>query len=105
MSTPEANDNDKQFSEIIDAFVVLANDKAKTTPPQMVSAGLQFASSRFCAYLLAGTSTSKEHFLEQKEEAIKYFMGQFEQMLRDNVTDYENNYEQYQNWDGSKPAE
>lgn len=95
MSTPSTSSNDEQFWQLIDTFIHLANDKAKTIDPAIIGPSLLFAATRFNAYMLAGATGSVEKFGEQKEAAMKYYLDQHEKMLRDNFADFENNFDKY----------
>lgn len=92
MSYPNPDD---QFWQMADAFVGLANEKAQTAERPVVGASLLFAGARFNAYLLARGAGTLEDYTARKEEAVKYFMEQYEKMVRDNLDDYEKNFEQY----------
>lgn len=92
MSTPS---NDEQFLQLVDLFINLANEKAQTIDPAIIGPAMLFAASRFNSYMLAGAAGTVERFSEQKEAAVKYYLDQHEKMLRDNLADFETNFESY----------
>lgn len=79
---------DKQFYEMADAHISLANDQLSQTKPSRVSAAALFAASRFNAFVIAAAAGSKEQMLADKEAAIAYFMNQYETMLRENIDEH-----------------
>jgi len=86
---------DKQFWELADSFIHLANDHCKGVPRSQVSAAMLYAASRFNAFVVFAGTNSKEQFVSEKEAAISNLLEQFETMLRENLDDHENDYEKY----------
>ena len=86
---------DSQFWKIADAFIGVANEQIETLPWTKVSAAMVFAASRFSAFVLAASAGSAVELTAKREEAIAYVLSQFEQMLRDNMADYEENFSKY----------
>jgi len=86
---------DKEFWNLADAFVALANQRCDATSRGKVSAAMLYAAARFNTFVVASTVKSKEEFATQREEAVAYFTGQFEKMLRENIGDYEANFAKY----------
>lgn len=92
MST-ETDIPDDIFFKMADEFIMLANDKSQTIKRDLVSGSLQFAGARYNAYLLARGSRTLDEFNTRKEEAIQFFLQQYEKMLRDNVEDHAVHFE------------
>jgi hypothetical protein len=86
---------DPQFWQIADAFIGVANQQIETLPWTKVSAAMLFATSRFSSFVLAATAGSATELTAKREEAIAYVLSQFEQMMRDNMADYEENFSKY----------
>jgi len=86
---------DKEFWELADAFIALANRSCAATPRGKVSAALLYAAARFNCFVVASCTASKEEFSATREERQAYFVSQFEKMLRENLADYEANFEKY----------
>ena len=92
MNTPP---NDQQFRAMADSFIHLANEHSNTTPHDQVSAALIYAASRYAAFVASTKSNSQAHFGAGKEEAVTYFVQQFETMLHENLDDHEANFNRY----------
>ncbi len=85
---------DKQFWELTDSFIQLANTHLNETKPSRVSASALFAASRFNAFVITAATESKEQLIAEKEAAIAYFMDQYEKMLRENIDEHLARYDQ-----------
>ncbi|AAZ96128.1 conserved hypothetical protein [Thiobacillus denitrificans ATCC 25259] len=79
---------DKQFYDLADAYIAVANTQLSETKPSRVSAAALFAASRFNAFVIAAAAGSKEQMVAEKEAAIAYFMDQYEKMLRENIDEH-----------------
>lgn len=79
---------DKQFYDLADAYISLANAQLSETKPSRVSAAALFAASRFNAFVIAAAAGSKAQMVVEKEAAIAYFMDQYEKMLRENIDEH-----------------
>jgi hypothetical protein len=85
---------DKQFWELADSFIQLANTNLNEAKPSKVSASALFAASRFNAFVITVSATSKEQLIAEKEAAIAYFLEQYETMLRENLDEHLARYDQ-----------
>ncbi|MEM9781297.1 MAG: DUF3144 domain-containing protein [Pseudomonadota bacterium] len=77
--TPEQRE---EFFALADRFLALANEAASDGGPGRVSAAMMFACARFNAF------TAQTQGLEGgtvDEGAVRYFSGEYEKMLRDNL--------------------
>jgi hypothetical protein len=79
---------DKQFYDMADAYISVANNQLNQTKPSRVSAAALFAASRFNAFVIAAAAGSKDQMIAEKEAAIAYFMDQYEKMLRENIDEH-----------------
>src|SRR5690242_17813767 len=86
---------DKEFWDIADQFIALANQRCDTVSPGKVSAAILYAAARFNSFIAASHSQHKQQFIDELDETAAYFVSQFEKMLRENLTDYETNFEKY----------
>jgi hypothetical protein len=86
---------DKQFWELADSFIQLANTHLNEVKPSKVSASALFAASRFNAFVITASATSKEQLIAEKEAAIAYFLEQYETMLRENLDEHLARYDQH----------
>lgn len=85
---------DKQFYDMADAYIALANSQLNEAQPSRVSAAALFAASRFNAFVVAAAAGSKEQMAVEKEAAIAYFLGEYEKMLRENIDEHMARYDQ-----------
>ena len=92
MSTTE---KDKEFYEMADAFIATANGYGGKAEQGKVSATFLYAAARFNTFLVASASDSRKEFSAQKEEAMKYFIGEYQKMLEEHFADYTENFDKY----------
>jgi len=85
---------DKQFWELADSFIQLANTHLNEAKPSKVSASALFAAARFNAFVITVSASSKEQLIAEKEAAIAYFLEQYETMLRENIDEHLARYDQ-----------
>jgi hypothetical protein len=86
---------DKEFWDLADSFIQLANTHLDKVKPSRVSASALFAAARFNAFVIAAASESKEQLIVEKEAAIAYFLNQYESMLRENLDEHLARYDQH----------
>lgn len=79
---------DKQFYDMADAYITLANAQLGGTKPSRVSEAALFAASRFNAFVIMAAAGSKAQMAVEKEAAIAYFLDQYEKMLRENIDEH-----------------
>ena len=80
--------HDKEFYELADAYIALANTRMGEVKPAKVSATLLFAASRFNAFVISASAENKAQLLIEKEAAITYFMQEYEKNLRENIDEH-----------------
>jgi hypothetical protein len=85
---------DKQYWDLADSFIQLANTHLNEAKPSKVSASALFAASRFNAFVITAATESKEQLIAEKEAAIAYFLDQYETMLRENLDEHLARYNQ-----------
>ena len=88
-------EKDKEFYEIADAFIAVANSNSGKADQGKVSATFLYGAARFNTFLVAAASGSADELASRKEEAIKYFMAEYEKMLEEHFSDYTENYDTY----------
>jgi hypothetical protein len=79
---------DKQFWDLADSFIQLANTHLDKVKPSLVSTSALFAAARFNAFVITAATESKGQLIAEKEAAIAYFMNQYETMLRENLDEH-----------------
>ena len=88
---------DKQFWELADSFIQLANTHLSDTKPSKVSASALFAAARFNAFVITAATENKAQLIAEKESAIAYFLEQYEKMLRENLDEHMSRYDEQAN--------
>ena len=86
---------DNEFRARADAFIRLANEQRRDAANDKVNASLLYAATRFNAFVVASAAQNADEMREDKEEAIRYFTQKFSEMLRENIDDYIENYQDY----------
>jgi hypothetical protein len=85
---------DKQFWDLADSFIQLANTHLSEAKPSKISASALFAAARFNAFVITAAAENKAQLLVEKEAAIAYFLGEYEKMLRENLDEHLARYDQ-----------
>lgn len=80
---------DKLLRDLADSFIIIANKHAETEDNNVVNTALMYASSRFSAYVAASSARNVEDFVEKQAQGIEFFTGEFTQMLKSNMKNYE----------------
>jgi cytidylate kinase len=88
-------DKDEEFYKMADSFIAKANEYSGKVEQGKVSATFLYAAARFNTFLVASASESAKEFSSRKEDAIEYFMAEYQKMLEEHFTDYAENYDQY----------
>ena len=91
--------SDEELDEIyrrnIDAFIDQANDLAESNSIENVSLALLYAASRFNAFVVSQHADTLEDYERDLSRARKFFRGQYQQMLDENLEDYQKLYTKY----------
>jgi len=88
-------DKDKEFYEMADAFIAIANGYTGKVEQGKASATFLYAAARFNTFLVASASGSANEFSSRKEDAIKYFMAEYQKMLEEHFADYTEHFDKY----------
>ncbi len=88
-------DDNQELFDRADAFINLANEKLTEVSPGQVSAALNYASARFCAWLSASGFATAEEMTASREETIAYFVEAFRGSLEIHMDEYIDNFSQY----------
>jgi hypothetical protein len=84
---------DKQFWDLADSFIQLANTHLNEVKPSRVSASALFAAARFNAFVITAATENKAQLIAEKESAIAYFLAEYEKMLRENIDEHLSRYD------------
>ena len=88
-------ERDEEFWKMTDDFIKLANEKCDSHRNGKVSTTMLFAVARFNAFLFASTTKNLDEFKKERNLAIEYFTGQYQQAFIDNLNYYDKNYNDY----------
>ncbi|WP_020396594.1 DUF3144 domain-containing protein [Thiolinea disciformis] len=87
---------DESFYTRADAHIELSNQQIhENTDGEKVSLSMMYAAARFNAWLSATGYNSAQELKKAKAEQMKYFMGEYRQMLEENFDDYIENFQHY----------
>ena len=89
------SDADDAFYERADAHIHLSNDQMDGATRGKVSASMLYGTSRFNAWISACGFESGEQMQEARAETLKYFVSEYEKMLKENLDDYIENFDKY----------
>lgn len=97
--TPEEfNAQMQAFYERADAFINLANSQlSPQSHAGQVGSSLLYAAARYSASVASIGFVKASDFEKEKEDIIKFYTAQYEQMLLDNLNDYIKNFDKYTN--------
>jgi hypothetical protein len=86
-------EKDKEFIDMADAFIALANKYGKQTDKGKVSAAFLYAAARFNTFLVASGATSAVEFASYEKNAMEYFQDEYKKMLVEHFADYQQNFD------------
>lgn len=85
---------DREFRQVVDRFIHLANEQIETVQREHVSLALLYAAARFNSFVVSTHAPSKEKFRADRKAAFKFFTGEYHRMLEENLDDYQRVYDQ-----------
>jgi hypothetical protein len=86
---------DPTFYDRADSHIHLANEYCAKVGRGKVSASLMYSSARFQAWNAATWANNVEEMKTNRQETVKYFVGQYQAMLEDNLDDYIDHFAKY----------
>lgn len=96
ISPEEFNAQMQAFYERADAFINLANSQlSPQSHAGQVGSSLLYAAARYSASVASIGFVKASDFEKEKEDIIKFYTAQYEQMLSDNLDDYIKNFDKY----------
>lgn len=85
---------DKEFRNMADAFIDLANQQIKGDNREIVSMSLLYAAARFNSFVVAAHAPDLKKFDDDREKAFEFFLGKYREMLTENLDDYRKLYDE-----------
>jgi hypothetical protein len=85
---------DREFRQVVDRFIHLANEQIETVQREHVSLALLYAAARFNSFIVSTHAPGKEKFRADRKAAFRFFTGEYHRMLEENLDDYERVYDQ-----------
>jgi esterase/lipase len=86
---------DDKFFERADEHIYLSNRQLSGVSMGKVSASMMYSVARFNAWVSACGFNNSKDMNDAKQETIQYFVTEYEKMLRENLEDYIENFENY----------
>ena len=86
---------DKQFLDMADSFIALANELCDEADKGKVSAIFLYAAARFNTYIVASSASNGTEFESVQKNASKYFMDEYKKMLDEHMMDYTVNFNDF----------
>ena len=95
-NTEALNANTQAFFERADSLITLANSQlGQEAHAGQVAASLTYAAARFSVSAASIGFVKGSDFAKEKDDIIKFYTQQYQQMLSDNIDDYANNFAAY----------
>ncbi len=92
--TQQGRDDEEQaFWDLVDKFVMVANDSSDEIATSTVSSAMLYASARFNAFIASAEAQSADQLKSQRSGAMDFFTGQYKGMLGENLDDYIDNFD------------
>lgn len=88
-------DIDLIYRQMVDSFIDRANQLAEDNGAENVGMALLFAASRFNAFVVSQHAQSLEAYKADKVKAKQFFAAQYDEMLDENLEDYQQVYNRY----------
>lgn len=87
-------DLDKEFRQMADGFIDLANKHARSDNREIVSMALLYAAARFNAFVVASHAPDLAKYDSDRTKAFEFFLGKYREMLNENLDDYRDMYDE-----------
>lgn len=93
--TQQGRDDEEQvFWDLVDKFVMVANESSDEVATSTVSSAMLYASARFNAFIASAEAQSADQLKTQRSGAMDFFTGQYKGMLGENLDDYIDNFDE-----------
>ncbi len=90
----DQDQKNKQFREMADSFISLANDHCESTDNAEVGSTLLYATARFSSFVVASHAKDKTSFESEIDNAVEYFGSEFKRMLLENLDQYKSIFDE-----------
>ena len=88
-------DVDDKFFDRADKHINLSNKQLEDATMGEVSASMMYSVTRFNAWISACGWEKREDMEKAKQKTIKYFVDEYQKMLKENLEDYIINFDRY----------
>ena len=84
------NENEirKQFTQLADAFINVANSQCETQEKALVASAFLYGAARFCSFVVAAEAGTLSKYEADREAAMDYFSAEFKRMFGEHLDDY-----------------
>lgn len=86
---------DREFLDMADAFIAVANRYAQEVDKGRVSAAFLYAAARFNTFIVASSAPNVAEFTGYQDKAMQYFADEYQKMLVEHFADYSQNFSTY----------
>ena len=86
---------DDNFFQRADDHINLSNDQLSDSSIGKVSASMMYSVARFNAWFSACEFNNADEMKKGKDETIKYFVAEYEKMLKENLNNYIENFDSF----------
>ncbi|GLS27557.1 DUF3144 domain-containing protein [Marinibactrum halimedae] len=94
-NTTQQHTTDEKIFDLADRLIEVVNEATDTLSAGEAHQALMYASARFGAFIVAGSSQSRNDFKEDQLAARNFYMDQFRRLLTANFDEYLENYKEY----------
>jgi hypothetical protein len=91
--TRDQEEIDREFRAVVDKFIALANEQMENVKREHVSMALLYAAARFNSFVVAAHAGNLDKYRTDRPTAMKFFKGEYDRMLAENLQDYERIFE------------
>ena len=84
---------DKEFRNMVDSFIDLANKHSDKNNRENVSIALLYAAARFNSFIVAAHAPDQKKYEADREAAFEFFSREYKRMLNENLDDYKKIYD------------
>lgn len=93
-------ERNKQFRDMADSFIDLANKHCDQVESTKVGSAQLYATTRFCAFVVASGSKDLENYESEIDNAVDFFSAEFKKMLTENMDEYKAVFKQREEGSG-----
>ncbi|WP_317931518.1 DUF3144 domain-containing protein [Halioxenophilus sp. WMMB6] len=95
-SPPIAPTEESQIWDLIDQLIETANNASdQGLDAGAVHQAMMYACARYGAFIVASASETVEDFVQDRDDAKRFYLDQFRRLLLENFDEYQENFGNY----------